>query len=47
MDALLNGKERTVEEWSALVTSASDKLKLGRVITPPGSHLSLIEVLYE
>jgi hypothetical protein len=47
MAVILNGKERSIEEWTALITSASDKLKLGRVITPPGSDLSLIEAVYE
>jgi hypothetical protein len=44
---VLNGKERSIEEWSGVITAADAKLKLNRVISPLGGHFSAIEVLYE
>lgn len=45
MKNVFNGKERGAEEWSALVAQVDSRLQMRQVITPPGSLLSIIEIV--
>ena len=40
----LNGAERSLEDWGKLFTRADPRLELHRVVSPPRSMLSLMEL---
>lgn len=46
MFAVLNAQDRSVEDWKYVVEKANPRLSLGAITKPPGSHDSMIEVLY-
>jgi hypothetical protein len=46
MGALFNARERTVNEWRALVTEADTRFQLKQVIQPKGSTLAIMEVVW-
>jgi hypothetical protein len=46
MQLCANAKERTREDWVALFAAADSRFKLERVISPPHSALSVIEVVW-
>ena len=47
MMTLTNAKERDYEQWVDLVKRTDSRLKLKNVVTPPGSAMSLIEIVFE
>lgn len=47
MANLFNGKERTAEEWEALVVDADPRFVVSRVVEPKGSALGIIEVAWQ
>ena len=44
MLAIGNGKERDINDWEWLVKQADRRLWISKVVQPPGSALSIIEV---
>lgn len=47
MKHINNGKERDRDEWRALVGLVDESLVLQNIISPPGSLLSIIEILFD
>lgn len=47
MLALCNARERTLEEWTTLFAQADPRLNFRGVKQPPGSRLSILEVVWE
>lgn len=47
MHVLFNAKERTAEDWTGLIESASDRLKVKNVIVLPGAPLGILDAVYE
>lgn len=47
MKAMLNSKERTASDWSALFARLGNDFRLLDITTPPLSELSIIEVIWE
>lgn len=45
MKHVFNGKERDVEEWNALIAQVDSRLHIREIISPPGSLLSIIDVV--
>ncbi len=45
MMALLNGRERTLEDWKDLFHTTDERLVISNITIPPGSTLSVIEVM--
>ena len=45
MMVMLNALERDLEGWKALCPKADKRLKLQSVVTPPGSSLSIMELV--
>ena len=45
MKHVFNGKERDVEEWTAMITQVDSRLQIQKIVSPPGSLLSIIEVV--
>ncbi|KAL8828587.1 MAG: hypothetical protein Q9191_002505 [Dirinaria sp. TL-2023a] len=46
MKHVFNGKERDAEEWAALIERADSRLKIQKIVSPAGSLLSIIEVVF-
>ncbi|KAI9667914.1 MAG: hypothetical protein M1821_000734 [Bathelium mastoideum] len=44
MKHFFNSKERDAEEWAQLLASVDPRLKIYKIISPPGSLMSIIEV---
>ncbi|KAM4056184.1 o-methyltransferase [Hirsutella rhossiliensis] len=47
MGALFNSRERSVGEWTALLTQADPRFRLRHVAEPPGSALGIIDVCWD
>ena len=45
MKHVYNGKERDAAEWNALIAQVDSRLQVREIISPPGSLLSIIEVV--
>jgi hypothetical protein len=41
----LNAHERSIKDWTSVVALASDRLRISRIVNPPGSYFSEIEVV--
>lgn len=46
MTAIFNSQERTIDEWTALLTHADTRFVLKGVIEPKGSALGIMEVVW-
>ena len=42
-----NAKEREIGDWQSLLVAADPRLKVAKVIKPPGSVNSIIEAVLE
>lgn len=40
-----NGKQRDLLEWESLIKGADARLKIDKVVRPPGSHFAILEVV--
>jgi hypothetical protein len=47
MMAVFNSKERSMEEWTQLVTKADPRFRLKSVVQLPPSSLAMLEVVWE
>jgi 6-hydroxytryprostatin B O-methyltransferase len=45
MMTLFNARERNMDEWEMIVKAADSRLKIKNVVTPPGSVLSVLELV--
>lgn len=45
MFSMLNAKERTAEDWAALLKSADERLVIKGIHEPPGSAIGLVEAM--
>lgn len=46
MLTMLNGRERSAEEWNSMIQSADPRFKLVRIIQPPLANQGIIEILW-
>jgi hypothetical protein len=42
-----NGKERESSDWASLFQAVDPRLKLTKIIQPPGSKLGIIEATWD
>ena len=47
MKQQFNGKERDIDDWTAIIRATSTKLKIQRIVKQAESMLSVIEVVWE
>lgn len=47
MNTIFNSKERTRDDWVALLNQADSRFKLKSIVTPPHASLSVIEVVWD
>lgn len=42
-----NAKERSLDEWRALLEQADERFKFCEMYRPPGSNLAIVEAVWE
>ncbi|KAI8949865.1 S-adenosyl-L-methionine-dependent methyltransferase [Xylaria longipes] len=47
MNTVFNSKERTRDDWIALLNQADSRFKLKSIVTPPHASLSVIEIVWD
>lgn len=47
MASVFNARERTADEWRALLADADPRFRMKGVVQPEGSALAIIEVVWD